>query len=123
MLERNGLTVSEVDACAVHPGGPKILSTVAEKLALPDGAFDASFGVLAQVGNCSSATLLLVLDALRSQDRPRPGRVAVAMAFGPGLTLYAVLRELQTLFAVWTGACHTCHQPVDWLQRTPQDTT
>ena len=28
-----------------------------------------------------------------------------------GLTLYAVLRELQTLLAVWTGACHTCLQP------------
>lgn len=94
LLERNGLTVSEVDAWAVHPGGPKILSTVAEKLALPDGALDASFGVLAQVGNCSSATLLLVLDALRSQDRPRPGRVAVAMAFGPGLTLYAALLRM-----------------------------
>jgi hypothetical protein len=33
-----------------------------------------------------------------------------------GLTLYAVLRELQTLLAVWTGACHTC-------KRTFHDTT
>jgi hypothetical protein len=29
-----------------------------------------------------------------------------------GLTLYAVLRELQLLLAVWTGACHTCRQPL-----------
>jgi hypothetical protein len=29
-----------------------------------------------------------------------------------GLTLYAVLRELQALLVVWTGVCHTCRQPV-----------
>ncbi|WP_211239395.1 hypothetical protein, partial [Actinokineospora inagensis] len=34
-----------------------------------------------------------------------------------GLTLYAVLRELQTLLAAWTGTCHTCGQPVQ--TRTP----
>lgn len=91
MLARNGYTASDADAWAVHPGGPRILSTVAEKLALPDGALDASYGVLAEAGNCSSATILLILDALRAAGRPRPGRVAVAMAFGPGLTLYAAL--------------------------------
>jgi hypothetical protein len=30
-----------------------------------------------------------------------------------GLTLYAVLRELQTLLAVMTGACHTCNRSFD----------
>jgi len=28
-----------------------------------------------------------------------------------GLTLYGVLRTLQTLLAVWTGACPTCQRP------------
>jgi 3-oxoacyl-[acyl-carrier-protein] synthase III len=35
--------------------------------------------------------VLLVLDALRTAGRPAPGRHAVVMAFGPGLTLYAAL--------------------------------
>jgi predicted naringenin-chalcone synthase len=35
--------------------------------------------------------VLLVLDELRAIGLPRPGRPAVAMAFGPGLTLYAAL--------------------------------
>jgi predicted naringenin-chalcone synthase len=91
LLERNGYTASDVDAWAVHPGGPRILSTVAEKLALPDGALDASYRVLAEAGNCSSATVLLVLETMRGTGSPRPGRIAVAMAFGPGLTLYAAL--------------------------------
>jgi predicted naringenin-chalcone synthase len=91
LLARHGLTLGDVDAWAVHPGGPRILETVAEQLDLPEGALDVSSAVLAERGNCSSATVLLVLDALRAAGLPRPGRVAVAMAFGPGLTLYTAL--------------------------------
>lgn len=91
LLGRNGLTLGEIDGWAVHPGGPRILDTVADRLDLPDGALDASRAVLADCGNCSSATVLLVLERLRAAGVPRPGRTAVAMAFGPGLTLYAAL--------------------------------
>ena len=91
LLDRNGLTAADVDAWAVHPGGPRILDVVADRLDLPDGALDASRRVLAERGNCSSATVLMVLDALRAEGRPRPGKAAVALAFGPGLTLYAAL--------------------------------
>jgi alkylresorcinol/alkylpyrone synthase len=94
LLGRHGLTTADVDGWAVHPGGPRILSTVAERLALPEEALDASKAVLAERGNCSSATVLLVLDALRAAGRPGAGRAVVAMAFGPGLTLYvALLRQ------------------------------
>jgi alkylresorcinol/alkylpyrone synthase len=91
LLDRHGLGIADVDGWAVHPGGPRILSTVAERLELPDGALDPSYAVLAERGNCSSATVLLVLDALRAAGLPRPGRPAMAMAFGPGLTLYTLL--------------------------------
>ena len=91
LLARNGTAIGDVDAWAVHPGGPRILDTVAEQLDLPPDALDASRAVLAERGNCSSATVLLVLDALRAAGRPRAGRPAVVMAFGPGLTLYAAL--------------------------------
>jgi alkylresorcinol/alkylpyrone synthase len=91
LLARHGWCIGDVDCWAVHPGGPRILEIVAERLDLPDGAVDASLAVLAKHGNCSSATVLLVLDALRAAGLPRQGRPAVAMAFGPGLTLYAAL--------------------------------
>ncbi|MDN5917070.1 MAG: type III polyketide synthase [Pseudonocardia sp.] len=91
LLDRNGLRIGDVDGWAVHPGGPRILDVVAERLDLPAGALDASRAVLAERGNCSSATVLLVIDALRSAGLPRPGRACVALAFGPGLTLYAAL--------------------------------
>ena len=91
LLRRNGLELSDVDGWAVHPGGRRILEVVGRRLELPRSALDASYGVLRDFGNCSSATVLLVLDRLRSAGAVRAGRHAVAMAFGPGLTLYAAL--------------------------------
>jgi predicted naringenin-chalcone synthase len=88
LLARHDLTLDDVTGWAVHPGGPRILDVTGEELALPDAALDASRAVLAEHGNCSSATVLMVLDAL---GPPRPGGYVVALAFGPGLTLYAAL--------------------------------
>ncbi|MEV6487503.1 type III polyketide synthase [Actinoplanes sp. NPDC051633] len=97
LLSRHGLTIGDVDGWAVHPGGPKILDVVGEQLGLADDALAASRGVLSAYGNCSSPTVLLVLDALRKLERP-PHRV-VMLAFGPGLTLYGTLLEGPTLAA------------------------
>jgi hypothetical protein len=36
-----------------------------------------------------------------------------------GLSLYAVLRELQALLATWTGTCIVCGHPVDSRTRAP----
>ena len=36
-----------------------------------------------------------------------------------GLTLYAVLRELQTLLATWTGTCAVCGSHIDSHPRAP----
>ena len=89
LLARHGMAIGDVDGWAVHPGGPKILDVVQEQLGLPPEALAASRAVLASYGNCSSATVLLVLDELRR--RPVPPRRVVMLAFGPGLTLYAAL--------------------------------
>lgn len=87
LLAPNGLAVEEVGGWAVHPGGRRILEVVAEQLRLSEALMRPSYEVLDEFGNCSSATVLLVLERLEV----RPGVPAVAMAFGPGLTLYAVL--------------------------------
>ena len=98
LLTRNGLRRGDVQAWAVHPGGPRILDVVADRLGLAEGDLDASRRVLAEHGNCSSATLLLVLEELRRRPL-EPGAPVVAMAFGPGLTLYACL-------LLWAEAGH-----------------
>lgn len=91
LLSRNGIEAVAVQGWAVHPGGPRILDVVADRLDLPAAALDASRATLREHGNCSSATVLLVLDRLRRTQPPEHGDYLVAMAFGPGLTLYAAL--------------------------------
>ena len=86
LLSGAGLRQEDVAGWAVHPGGPRILDVVRDTLALTEEQMAASRRVLAEHGNCSSATVLLVLQELTDLDGP-----VVAMAFGPGLTLYAAL--------------------------------
>src|SRR3989442_1880156 len=89
LLRRHRLELADVVGWAVHPGGPRILDVVTEQLQLPADALSVSADVLRDHGNCSSSTVLLVLDELlrrEASDGP-----VVAMAFGPGLTLYAAL--------------------------------
>lgn len=86
LLSTAGLRVEDVAGWAVHPGGPRILDVVRDELGLAEAQLAASRRVLAEHGNCSSATVLLVLQELAGVDGP-----VVAMAFGPGLTLYAAL--------------------------------
>jgi predicted naringenin-chalcone synthase len=94
MLARNGLGLDEVTGWAVHPGGPRILEVVADELRLPASAMAASRTGLAEHGNCSSPTVLMIMDRLLRQQAagagPAPGPMML-MAFGPGLTLYAGL--------------------------------
>ncbi|MDG4806594.1 type III polyketide synthase [Micromonospora sp. WMMD1120] len=93
LLARHGLTSSEVDGWAVHPGGPRILNVVERELALPPDGLAASRATLDEHGNCSSPTVLLILDRL-SRGAPAARRI-VMLAFGPGLTLYAALLDRQ----------------------------
>jgi predicted naringenin-chalcone synthase len=97
LLARHGLEIGDVDGWAVHPGGPKILDVVRDELGLDESAMTPSREVLAAYGNCSSPTVLLVLDALRRA--PAPPRRVLMLAFGPGLTLYGSLLETSTVTA------------------------
>jgi alkylresorcinol/alkylpyrone synthase len=91
LLARHGLVIEDVRGWAIHPGGRKIVDVVGDVLNLPKEQLQASYDVLRDVGNCSSATVLLVLDRLQELHDLREGDPVVAMAFGPGLTLYAAL--------------------------------
>jgi predicted naringenin-chalcone synthase len=91
LLAPYGLEAADVAGWAVHPGGPRILEVVREQLGLGPDAVSASRRVLAEHGNCSSATVLFVLRRLR--DRARAGEPVVAMAFGPGLMLCSALLQ------------------------------
>ena len=82
------LTVAEVGSWAVHPGGPRILAAVGEALGIDRPALAISHSILAEFGNMSSPTLLFILERMRHTRAARPW---VALGFGPGLAVEAVL--------------------------------
>ncbi|MEP7054957.1 MAG: type III polyketide synthase [Actinomycetota bacterium] len=96
LLLRNGLQRSDVAGWAVHPGGPRILDVVGDRLGLASDALDVSRDTLRDHGNCSSPTVLMVIEEMLRRRTPDEGDAIVALAFGPGLTLYAALLRWQS---------------------------
>ncbi|WP_232425645.1 type III polyketide synthase [Mycobacterium sp. JS623] len=87
LLEPLGLSAGDVGHWGIHPGGPKILRVLGKQLALQPAQLRASWDVLANAGNCASATVLLVLENILRVDNPRRGEYGVLLTFGPGLTI------------------------------------
>jgi predicted naringenin-chalcone synthase len=91
LLANHDLRVRDVAHWVVHPGGPSILEAVQRNLDLSDEQMATSRTVLREHGNCSSPTVLLILERLLRDAAPRRGEWGVMMAFGPGLTLETCL--------------------------------
>ena len=87
LLRPLGLSARDVTHWGIHPGGPKILRVLGKQLALQPAQLRASWDVLANAGNCASATVLLVLENILRLDRPSRGDYGVLLTFGPGLTI------------------------------------
>jgi alkylresorcinol/alkylpyrone synthase len=91
LLARNGLTRSDVGSWVLHTGGPKVLDAMAGSLGLEREACAASWDSLREVGNLSSASVLLVLEEIMQNRRPAPGTWGVLAALGPGFCAQLVL--------------------------------
>jgi alkylresorcinol/alkylpyrone synthase len=87
----DGLPRDEVQGWAIHPGGPRIVDVCEERLGLAPEQTASSRRTLRDYGNCSSATVLMVLDDLQRSTPVASGGHVVMLAFGPGLTLYGTL--------------------------------
>lgn len=91
LLSRNGLTRSDIGSWILHTGGPKVLNAMSESLGLERDAVAASWNSLREVGNLSSASVLLVLEDVMLKHRPTPGAWSVLAAMGPGFCGQLVL--------------------------------
>ncbi len=92
LLRPHGLGIGDIARWAVHPGGPRILDVAGDRLGLDADALEDSREVLRRHGNCSSPTVLLILERMLGGSPPLDaGDHIVALAFGPGPTLYALL--------------------------------
>jgi alkylresorcinol/alkylpyrone synthase len=90
-LESNALTKADIHSWIMHTGGPKVLAATAEALQLPKGALDASWEALRNVGNLSSASVLVVLETFVRERRPPVGSYSILAAMGPGFCAELVL--------------------------------
>jgi len=91
-LERNGLSIDDVDHLIFHPGGKKIVNTVEELFGENGKNIDDTKEVLKLYGNMSSATVLYVLERFMDK-KPDKGSTGLMLSFGPGFSAQRILLE------------------------------
>lgn len=89
-LERNDLSIEEVDHLIFHPGGKKIVQTIEEIFGSLGKNIDITKAVLKEYGNMSSATVLYVLERFIDQGVEK-GDIGLMLSFGPGFTAQRLL--------------------------------
>jgi alkylresorcinol/alkylpyrone synthase len=90
-LADQGLARADVGSWVCHPGGPKVLEAMQSALGVSRSALELTWRSLEEVGNLSSASVLLVLRDTFEQRRPEPGSWGLLLALGPGFCSELVL--------------------------------
>lgn len=83
----------QIASWVCHPGGPRVLEAMQRSLELDDAAVALSWKVLAEQGNLSSASVLMVLREVFDGARPKSGALGLLLAMGPGFCSEIVLVE------------------------------
>ncbi|HTH55562.1 MAG TPA: type III polyketide synthase [Cyclobacteriaceae bacterium] len=96
LVQKANIDLHQINHFAIHPGGKKILETVAAELNLTNDDLAASYRVLREYGNMSSPTVIFVLHEMMKRFSSQNNNERVmAMAFGPGLTIESALLKIQ----------------------------
>jgi predicted naringenin-chalcone synthase len=95
LLDKLKVQLADIHTFAIHPGGRKILETIETALGISRDDNRHAYEVLRNYGNMSSATVLFVLRSVLAQASPSDhGAPVLSFAFGPGLTIEALLMEV-----------------------------
>lgn len=90
LLQRHGLSRSQIRFWAVHPGGRRVVDRVQKDFGMTDAQLRFSRSVLRNYGNMSSPTVMFVLDEIVRSGEPRAGDWEVMIA-GPGMAAQLAL--------------------------------
>jgi alkylresorcinol/alkylpyrone synthase len=90
-LKGHGLGIGDITHWIAHPGGPKVIDAIEKGLGLKADALQVSRESLAEVGNISSTSVLLILEETLSRSRPAPGTYGLLLAMGPAFCAEFVL--------------------------------
>ena len=91
-LERNKMTIEDIDHLIFHPGGKKIVQTIDELFGSLGKNIEDTKEVLRLYGNMSSATVLYVLERFIDKNLPK-GDKGLMLSFGPGFSAQRILLE------------------------------
>lgn len=91
-LEKNNLSIKDIDHLVFHPGGKKIVQTVEELFGALGKNIEDTKEVLRLYGNMSSATVLYVLERFMDKKLPKGDR-GLMLSFGPGFSAQRILLE------------------------------
>jgi 1,3,6,8-tetrahydroxynaphthalene synthase len=95
-LDGQHMPKDDLDFFCLHPGGKKVIDEIVRVLGLDDGDVQASRDCLAEVGNLSSASILVVLKNTFERYAPKNGERGLVVGFGPGFSA-------EMLLATWTA--------------------
>lgn len=93
LLRQANLRLTDLGGLAIHPGGKRILDLIEKELDTTAAVHTHARAVLQEYGNMSSATIVFVIERFRQELSlmPEPAKPVVACAFGPGLTIEAMV--------------------------------
>jgi predicted naringenin-chalcone synthase len=91
LLQRHGLSRSQIRFWVVHPGGRRVIDNVQKHFGMTDTQLCFSRAVLQNYGNMSSPTVMFVLDEVIRTGDPRRGDWGVMIALGPGMAAEVAL--------------------------------
>ena len=93
LLEKHGLTASDISLLVAHQANERILDAAADRLGLPP---EKVIKNIDKFGNTTAATIPLALTDAQEQGLLKPGELVLMAAVGAGLTVGSCLFR-------WTG--------------------
>ena len=88
ILERNGLSVEDLDLVIMHQANLRINEGVQKRLGLPD---EKVFNNIQDYGNTTAGTIPIAFHEAHEQGRAKPGDLVAFVGLGSGLNCGAVL--------------------------------
>jgi len=88
LLNRNGLTASDIDLFIPHQANKRIILATAERLGMPEEKIVINIG---EYGNTTAATIPLAMHTALEQERLKKGMTVLLASFGGGYTVGATL--------------------------------
>lgn len=95
-LDAQRMPPKDLDFFCLHPGGKKVIDEIVRTLDLEDSDVQASRDCLSEVGNLSSASILVVIKNTFERYTPKARERGLIVGFGPGFSA-------EMLLTTWAG--------------------